>query len=435
MYSPHPTVVAPTRSRRRNLALALIFSALAMVMPHATTAQSVMDIRAVVNDEAITAYDVHQRLNLIIRSSSLPDTAAVRREFAPRVLNSLVDEALQKQEARRLGIKVDPKEIKRALALLEQQNKLPSGGLDNFLAERSIDKQTLLKQVESSLAWSDVVRRQLVRSINVSDEEIEKALERIKANADKPRLLAAEIFIAVDSPNDEANARRNAQRIYSELQRGASFPLLARQFSQSASAERGGDLGWVQPGELEPEVEKVLAQMRPNTVSEPVRATSGFYIVALRNRREPPSKSANDTTVNLRQVVLALPAPGDIQGRQSQEALARTIRDTVSGCSDFSAVSRELGAGPSGDLGRLKLTELPTDLRQLVAKLDVGTVSPPLVNDTSLRLLMVCDRRTPQVSLPSQEEVRRRLTLQRVEVRARRYLRDLRDAAFLDIRA
>ena len=434
MFSPPPTIVAPARSHRWRLAL-VFFAVLMAMAPIAVTAQSVMDIRAVVNDEAITAYDVHQRLNLIIRSSSLPDTAGVRREFAPRVLNSLVEEVLQRQEAKRLGIKVDQKEIDRALALLEQQNKLPPGGLDNFLTERKIDKQTLLKQVETSLAWGDVVRRQFIRSTNITDEDIETALERIKANADKPRLLVAEIFIAVDSPNDEANARRNAQRIYSELKRGASFPLLARQFSQAASAERGGDLGWVQTGELEPEVEKVLALMRPNTVSEPVHASAGFYIVALRNRREPSSKSANDTTINLRQVVLALPAAADIQGRQSQQILANTIRDTVSGCSDFSTVSRELGAGPSGDLGRLKVSELPVELRQVVAQLKVGAVSPPLVNDTSLRLLMVCERRTPQVSLPSREEIRQQLTLQRVEVRARRYLRDLRDAAFLDIRA
>lgn len=403
--------------------------------PVQAPAQSVVDIRAIVNDEAITAYDVTQRLNLIIRSSALPDTATVRRELAPRVLSSLIDEALQMQEAKRLGIKVDPKALNRALALLEQQNKLPAAGLDNFLAERGIDKRTLLSQVETSLAWSDVARRQLMRSINVSDEEVQKALERIRANADKPRLQVAEIFIAVDSPNDEANARRNAERIFSELRRGANFPLLARQFSQSASAERGGDLGWVQPGELEPVVEKTLARMQPGTVSKPLRTSSGFHIVALRDRRDPPSKSAGETTVNLRQVVLPLPAASDIAGRQSQEFLARTIRDTVTGCADFSTVSREMGAGASGDLGRLKLAELPADLRQLVGKLDVGAVSPSLVTENSLRLLMVCDRRTPQVALPSEEEIRRRLTIQRVEVRARRYLRDLRDAAFLDIRA
>jgi peptidyl-prolyl cis-trans isomerase SurA len=434
MFSPRQTVAALARHCRWRLALAFA-AGLGMMGPVQAPAQSVVDIRAIVNDEAVTAYDVTQRLNLIIRSSSLPDTATVRRELAPRVLNSLIDETLQKQEAKRLGIKVDPKALQKALALLKQQNKLPPDGLDNFLAERGIDKQTLVNQIETSLAWSDVARRQLMRSINVTDQEVDKALDRIKTNADKPRLRVAEIFIAVDSPNDEANARRNAERIFSELRRGASFPLLARQFSQSASAERGGDLGWIQPGELEPEVEKILAKMKPNTVSEPLRTTSGFYIVALRARRDPPSKSAGETTVNLRQVVLPLPAASDVAGRQSQEVLARTIRDTVTGCADFSTVSRELGAGPSGDLGRLKLGELPADLRQLLGQLDVGAVSPPLVTENSLRLLMVCDRRSPQISLPSEEEIRRRLTLQRVEVRARRYLRDLRDAAFLDIRA
>lgn len=73
--------------------------------------QQVVNIVAVVNDEPITAYDLRQRLNLIIRSSSLKDTPAVRRDLAPRVINVLVNEALQLQEAKRLNVHVDQKEI------------------------------------------------------------------------------------------------------------------------------------------------------------------------------------------------------------------------------------------------------------------------------------------------------------------------------------
>lgn len=429
---------SPRRHRRRPATLHLralgwiAAAALALGLASGAGAQSVVDIRAVVNDDAISAYDVNQRLNLIIRSSSLPDTEAARRQLAPRILDSLVDEALQMQEAKRLGVKVEKAEIDKALALLEKQNNLPAGGLDEFLKERGIDKRTLVRQVEASLAWSEVARRQLMRTITITDEEVDAALARIKENAGKPRLLVAEIFIAVDSPNDEAAARRNAERIFQELRRGASFPLLARQFSQSASAERGGDLGWVQPGELDPEVEKVLAAMQPNTVSDPVRTANGFSIVALRDRREPAAKGVGDTTVSLRQILL--PAGTQPAEQKSQRDLAGTLRNTVQGCTDFTKAAKELGAGSSGDLGRLKMSELPEDLRRVVADLEVGKPSEPLVDGGNLRLLMVCERKTPEIKLPSREEVRRRLTIQRIEIRARRYLRDLRDAAFLDIR-
>jgi peptidyl-prolyl cis-trans isomerase SurA len=422
-----------TRGTKTLLVCFLAFSGTVLGAPGTAKTQQVLDIRAVVNDEAISAYDVAQRINLIIRSSNLPDTATARRELAPRVLQSLIDEALQMQEAKRLNIRVAKKELAAATTLLEKQNKLPLGGLDQFLKDRGIDKRTMTRQLEASIAWGTVVQRQLSRTITISNEEVERALAQIKANADKPRLLVAEIFIAVDSPTEEPIARKNAQSLFMEIRRGASFPLIARQFSQAASAKRGGDLGWVLPGELEPEVDKILAKLPKNTVSEPIRTASGYYIMALRSRREPPSKG--DTTVALRQVMLPLPPSADPQAINSQRALAETIRETVRGCADFANITKELGTSMSGDLGRLKLTELPPKLHQVVADLPVDTPSPPVMDKSSVRLLMVCERRMPGANLPNSDEVRRRLTLQRLEVRARRHLRDLRDTAFLDIRA
>lgn len=422
-----------TQGAKTLLVCILAFSGTVLGAPGTAKSQQVLDIRAVVNDEAISAYDVAQRINLIIRSSNLPDTATARRELTPRVLQSLIDEALQMQEAKRLNIRVAKKELEAATALLEKQNKLPQGGLDQFLKDRGIDKRTMTRQLEASIAWGTVVQRQLSRTITISNEEVERALARIKANADKPRLLVAEIFIAVDSPTEEPIARQNAQSLFMEIRRGASFPLIARQFSQAASAKRGGDLGWVLPGELEPEVDNILAKLPKNTVSEPIRTASGYYIMALRSRREPPSKG--DTTVVLRQVMLPLPPSADPQAINSQKALAETIRETVRGCADFTNITKELGTGMSGNLGRLKLTELPPKLRQVVADLPVDTPSLPVTDKSGVRLLMVCERRIPGANLPNSDEVRRRLSLQRLEVRARRHLRDLRDTAFLDIRA
>lgn len=406
---------------------------LAGISPPAMS-QQVVDIVAVVNDQPITAYDLRQRLNLIIRSSSLKDTSDVRRDLAPRVVNALVNETLQLQEAKRLGIKVDQKEIDSTLALIERQNHIPTGHLDKFFKLRGIDKQTLIHQVRANLAWTDVVRRKFMRTITVTDEEIDRALQRLKDDAEAPRLLVAEIFIAVDNPRDDAEAKRNADRIFGELRKGASFPLLARQFSQSASAERGGDLGWVLPGELEPQVQKILSKIPVHSVTQPIHTASGYYIMALRDRREPPSKGTENTTLSLRQIVLDLPKNASKSDVQSQRDLAQTIRQSVRGCQDFLSTTQELNTKMSGDLGTLKLSELPPKIKEVVSNLKVGMPSQPVVSDNSVRVLMVCNRKTPSLNLPNREDVRKRLTIQRLEVRARRYLRELRDSAFLDIR-
>jgi peptidyl-prolyl cis-trans isomerase SurA len=417
------------------LAVSAVVSFVASAMIPAA-AQQILNIRAVVNDEAISAFDVEQRLTLVLQTSGLPDNAQTRSEISRRIIDSMVDETLQLQEAKRLNIKVTTAEIDNAISLIEKQNNFSPGSMDDFLKRQGIDKRTLVRQIESSLAWSAVVRRQLLRTVSVTDDEINKTLARIKENAGKPRILAAEIFIAVDSPRDEANARNNAQRIFDELRRGANFPQMARQFSQAASAERGGDLGWVVAGELEPELDKVLAKLPKGATSEPFRTLAGYYIVAVRDRREPQTPSAADAVIALRQILLPLPAGAPPAAVASQTDLAETIRGSVRGCADFSAMTKELGTGLSGDLGRLKLSELPGELRTVVASLETGVPSAPVVTGDSVRVLMVCDRVAPaDANAPKREEIERRLIVQRLELRARRYLRDLRDAAFLDIRA
>ena len=397
-------------------------------------AQQVVGIVAVVNDEAISAYDLEQRLNLIIRSSNLADSQEARQRLAPRVLNSLVEEALQLQEAKRLGITVPEKDLDAALGVIERQNNLPPGRLPDFLKSRGIDRRTLDHQVRANLAWSQVVRRLFARTINVTDAEVEVALERIKENADKPRLLLAEIFIAVDSPSEEPAARSNAMRIFEEIKRGASFPLLAFQFSESSSAQNGGDLGWVQPGELEPEVGNILLNMPARTVTEPIRTASGYYIMLIRDRRQAPAAQTGKTLLSLRQIVIPLPSGTAAADEASQHELAKTIRATVRGCEDFTSVAKELSSDVLGDLGIIKLDELPEDLRSTVGNLEVGMPSRPVQTPEGLRLLMVCNREEPKANIPSHEQVRRNLVVQRLEMRARRHLRDLRESAFLDIR-
>ncbi len=396
---------------------------------------SELRILAIVNDEPISAFDLNQRLHLIIRSSSLPDTIKSRRNLAPRVLRSLIDESLKLQEARRLNVSVSAKDLNAAMRQLERQNRLPPGRLDAFLKARGISKTTLDRQLKAAIAWPTLIRRRFARTVNITDDEVDSALARYTANATKPRHLLAEIFLAVETPSQETLVRQNAQKIIAELKRGGNFALLARQFSQSASARRGGNLGWVRAGQLDPEIEKVVVSMSLNAISQPIRSTSGYYIIMLRERRAYSDTGTADVRVALRQILLPVAANAPASAWESQQGLANTIRETARGCSDFSTISKELGSQLSGDLGRVKVSELPGQIRDLVNTLPVGVASKPQRIAGGLRLIMVCDRAATKSTLPTRKRVRRRLMSQRLAEKARRHLRDLRQNAFIDIRA
>ncbi len=419
------------------LALAISFSAgFAGTVPAQNKPPTQMlGILAIVNDEPISDFDLEQRLNFIIRLSSLKDNEKTRRALAPRVLRTLVNETLKLQEAKNQNVTVTQKEIRRALAQVATQNRLPPGQLEPFLKSRGISMSTLIRQVKAAIGWPALIRRKFLRTVVVSEEEIDKALARFKESLNKPRHLVAEIFLPVESANDEAKIRQDADKIIGELNRGASFPLLARQFSQSASARRGGDIGWVRPGQLTPEVEAVLSRLPPGTISKPIRTAIGYHIVFLRERRAAVAMASQDATVVIRQIILPVAASAARAEWESQSSLAKTIKDTANGCADFGTISRELGSQLSGNIGRVKVKELPAQIRNLVSTIPVGVASNPERVAQGLRIIMVCDRTAKASKLPDRIRIRRMLLTRHLDTRARRHLRDLRQSAFIEYRA
>jgi len=426
------------RSRKAIWAVVLSISVTG-VFAGTVTAQSkptaqVLGILAVVNDEPISAFDLDQRLNFIIRLSNIKDDRKTRRALAPRVLRSLIDEALKLQEVKIQNIAVTQNEIQRALAQVESQNRLPPGQLKPFLRSRGISMLTIDSQIRAAIGWPALIRRKFLRTVVISEAEIDNALARVKKSLNKPRHLAAEIFLPVENPNDEARVRKNANKIIVELNRGVTFPLLARQFSQAASARRGGDIGWVRPGQLTPDLEAVLSKLPPGTISKPIRTATGYHIVYLRERQAAVAAISQDATVVVSQIILAVAADAAPKEWESQRSLAKTIKDTANGCADFSTISRELGSPKSGNMGRLHVKELPVHIRNLVSTLSVGVASKPERVAEGYRVIMVCDRTAKVSKLPDRNRIRRRLQIRHLETRARRHLRDLRQSAFIDIR-
>ena len=420
----------------RRVALALTVLTLVTSSPQGLQAQEAMRIVAVVNDEMISGYDLDQRIRLVTGGAGLPKAPEQRNRLISQVLRSMVDERLQMQEAKRLNIRVEPRELNEALGRIATQNNVPPDQLTERLKAEGMSIETLEAQIEANLAWNQVVRRRGARFTAVSEDEINEALARVKESAMKPSQLVSHIFLSVDSPQEENQILNNARRLIEELRAGASFPALASQYSQDPSARAGGDMGWLQAGQLPQEVEKVLAEMPVGAVSSPIRSPEGYHIVAVRNRREPAaSASEDDVQVSLHQIIVPF-QPGMRQADiANQTELAQTISETVSGCDDLDKAAREMGSAVSGGAGLFRVGEMAAPLRRVVLDLKVGQASKPLVNDEGLRIIMVCERKDPPSSTPSRQDVQRMLIEQKMEMQSRRFLRDLRQTAIVDIRA
>ena len=418
--------------RRLLPAAAVLLASAASIAP--APGQVEVGIVAVVNDEAVSAFDLEQRLAVAISTSQLPNTPETRERLAPQALRAIVDERLELQEAARLNIQVTAAEIDAALRSVEANNRLPPGGIGAFLAERGLQLSAVQSQIRAEIAWAKIVRIQIAPSVTISDDEIDAEMARLQASQGRHRVLLSEIFLAVDSPQRDSEVREQIERLAGNVRDGAPFAAVARQFSQGSSAISSGDVGWVLEDQLASEIAAIVSGMDIGQVSNPVAAAGGYYLVLLRDREVIGEVDDREIRVHLKQVALPLVANAPPPDVARALARAETIAATVRGCDAMDAMIQEVGNLQSGDLGDLLLGDMPARFREAVARLELGVPSTPVRSDAGVHVFMVCDREVPEANIPSREEVAEGLFDQRIDMLTRRYRRDLRRDAVIEYR-
>ncbi len=390
-------------------------------------------IAAVVNDQIVTQGDLAARLKLVLRSSGIPDTPENRQRLSSRVLRTLIDEKLQLEEAKRLEITVEQSDIDAALARLEQRNNMPKGGLDAFLKQNDIPRSTLVDQVTAALAWDRILRERVTQDVEVSDEEVNDAMARLKAEIGKPQSRVEEIFLAVDNPSQEDEVRQLAQRLIQQISNGANFAAVAQQFSQSPTAAVGGDLGWVTPGQLSPLLGEAVGKMNPGEMSYPIRTPAGFYILYVVDRKTLGAANPDETLLSLVEVVFPLAPSASAEERDHVAAEAQDAAAGAKDCGQLSKIGIARAPQLSRQIPQIAARDLPPAIRSQMLALKVNEASKPMPLQGGMGVVMVCQRQDPP-GIPTRDQVTDNLAHERLDALARRYMRDLRRSAYVDIR-
>jgi peptidyl-prolyl cis-trans isomerase SurA len=405
--------------------------------PAATGPIPDMRIAAVVNDDVISVFDLISRLRMTLLSSNIPDTPEARKRTESQVLRSLVDEKLQLQEAKRQNIVATDDEINNALSQIEKQNNMQTGQLTAFLKSRGIDRSSLISQVTASIVWAKLVRRKAAETTEISDEEVDEAMKRLKEHANEPQSRIAEIFLAVDNPSQDAEVRALAEKLTQQMRQGARFSAVAQQFSQSATAAVGGDMGWLRPDQLPPDLAKAVAPLKPGELSPPIRTTGGYYLLLVLDRRNGATGGGQAETVyDVVQVVVPLPPNANEAMKRAAAGEVMGMRSGAKNCADFLRIGKAKAPQFSSE-GQVNANNVTPQMRQLLDKLSPNEASQPILQRNGIGVVMLCSKQTQAAAKsgePSREEIFESLLRQKLDTVARRYLRDLRRVAYVDVR-
>lgn len=413
--------------------LSLYAMCLALI-PSQGSAQGVMRIAAVVNDDIISAHDLSQRIRLTIATTRMKDTPEVRKRLTSRILKLMIDERLKIQEGERLGIKITDEKIESGLNRYALSLKIQPEKFGQALSQMRVDPEVLRDQARAEISWASAIQRTGRERLLVSDNEIESAMAAIEANKGKPEYLYSEIFLPVESPSQESNVRELVNRLIGHIQNGSPFAALARDFSQSTSAVRGGDLGWVQSGSVPKEIENSLSQIPINEYSSPVRTISGIYLLHLRDKRIS-GQDEQDEILSVSQAIIPLAKDIKPDEMAAKRGLANTLSYQAQTCDQFDEMAKKISTSKSGRVDNLKLSQMPPMLRPTVAPLGKGQIGVNEQKD-ALIVLMVCEREktTPMPEVAKRKIIKKKLRMERLGREDRRLMQKLRRDAFVDIR-
>ena len=261
------------------------------VMTASATAQekskSGFGIVATVNDDAISKRDLDDRMKLIFASSGMPPTKESQAKVKPQALDILIDEQLKIQEATRNEMSVTEEEIDEAFGKMAAQNKMEPAQFAQVMTKSGIPQGTLRRQIKAQLAWTKVIGGVLRPRIDVTENDINTKMDRMKDNIGKTEYMVSEIFLPVKDTSEDKKIKELGTKLISEMKAGrAPFEVVAAQFSKSNSAQQGGSMGWVQEGDLPKELDVVVKSLSAGQISPPVKGLSGYHILTLKEKRQ-----------------------------------------------------------------------------------------------------------------------------------------------------
>jgi peptidyl-prolyl cis-trans isomerase SurA len=398
-----------------------------------TAIPPVIKATALVNGDVITQTDVDQRLALLAIANGGKIPEGEMDSLRQQVLRNLIDETLEIQSAKAEKIEWKTSDIDKTVERVAGNVKKTPDQLASFLESNGSSIKSLRRQIEGEIAWQRLQNAKIENGVSVGDDEVKAVLNKLNASKGTEEYHVGEIYLS-STPDTQAQTMATANQILQQLKNGASFAGYARQYSVASTAAVGGDLGWVRPEQLPTPLADTIRQMGPGSISNPIPNSGGVSILAVVDTRKILTRDPRDAVLSLKQVSISFPKGTSREVAEPIVARFGEAARNVGGCGGADKIATEFH-GEIVQQDGVKMRDLPPALQQMMMQMQVGQATQPFGSlDEGVRTLVICGRDEVDPSAPSYDEVYSQLNEERVNNRARRYLRDLRRDAIIEFR-
>ena len=411
--------------------------------PKPTSQQSADFIVAVVNSEPITNNEVRRELEKALQLASQQGRPQAASEaLAKQVLDGLIDQKVQLQQARETGIRVDEAAIDVAEQSVARQNQVDVAELHKRLAADGVTVSQMRGVLRDQLTLSRLREREVESRVRVTDQEVEEYLgaQPVNVSPENLQINLAQILIAVpESANavQVAALQAKGQRALARARSGDDFVALVKEFSDASDGAQSGQLGLRAATRYPPLFLEATQNLAVGDVSDLVRSGAGFHVLKVIEKISPNLPTMAVTQSRARHILLRL-SP-QLTEAQALAKLSGFKRDVVAGKANFANLAREFSqdgsAAKGGDLGWASPGMFVPEFEEVMNRLEPSQVSDPVVSRFGVHLIQLMERRKVALSPREQREtVRAMLRDKKLDPAFSTWADGLRARAYIEFR-
>src|SRR5437763_2846604 len=404
----------------------------------ATTTVQLDRVIAVVNDEALTQWDLREQRRIVLDQLKASNVPAPSGDVLDKqVLERLITERALTQFAKETGIRVDDTTVERTILRIAEENKLSPDQFRKVLERENIPYANYREDVRRQVLMQRLRDREVDSKILVTDAEVDNYLATVASQAGGEReYLLSHIYVTVperaSADQIEARRRRPAEAL-AEVKGRKEIAEGAASYSDAPDATSGGSLGWRTPARLPSIFADPAQKMKPGDISSVIRSPAGFHVfkvVELRNRDQP---TVVDQSHARHLLIKVNETTSDTEGKLKIERL----RERITGGAKFEDLARvnseDATSAKGGDLGWISPGDTVPDFDRAMDKLALHELSAPVRTPFGWHLVEVIERRKQDITQERRrEQARQALRQRKSEEQFQEFVRQTRDRAYVE---
>lgn len=413
-----------------------VLSALTLFNAHAEPKQ-LDSVAVIVNSGVILQSDVDSALKTIKANAKqnkqpLPQETVLREQ----VLEKLIIDTLQQQEADRIGVKIDDNRINEAIKEIAKNNQQTQEQLIASVAQEGLTYPEFREQVRKEMAASDARNALVRRRINILPAEVDTLAELLAQETDATvQYKISHIQLRVDDGQDKSTAETLANKLVNDLRNGADFAQMAYAYSKGPKALQGGDWGWMRKEEMPTIFADQIKMQNKGSIIGPFRSGVGFHILKIDDVKGLETVAV--TEVNARHILIKPTIILSDEGAQKQ--LNEFVQRIKNGEVTFAELAQQYSQDPGsaaqkGELGYQTPDLYVPEFKHQIETLPVGQISEPFKTVHGWHIVEVLDRReVDRTDSALKNKAYRILFNRKFNEEASAWLQELRASAFVEV--